>query len=63
MALLRLARPLYESGRANVGEAFVYATFASAGKWASSWGSPAVARARRSSQSPLVTVFLSPDLC
>src|SRR5271157_73264 len=62
-ALRRLARHLHERGQLNLEEAFVDATFASAKKGASPSAPPAVARARRSSLSPLVTVFLSPYLC
>jgi len=46
----------------NLDEAFVDATFASAKKGALPSAPPAAARARRSSLSPLVTVFLSPLL-
>lgn len=61
-ALKRLARHLHERGKLNLEEAFVDATFASAKKGASLSAPPAAARARRSSLSPLVTVFLSPYL-
>jgi hypothetical protein len=46
----------------NSDEAFVDATFASAKKGASPSVPPVAARARRSSLSPLLTVFLSPLL-
>jgi hypothetical protein len=46
----------------NLDEAFVDATFASAKKGASQSGLPVAARARRSSLSLLLTVFLSPYL-
>jgi transposase len=61
-ALRLLARHLHERGKLNLEEAFVDATFASAKKGASQSGRLGVARAPRSSLSPLVTVFLSPYL-
>jgi transposase len=61
-ALKMLARHLHERGRLNLEEAFVDATFASAKKGASLLAPPGVARAPRSSLSPLITVFLSPYL-
>ena len=61
-ALKLLARLLYEQGKLNLEEAFVDATFASAKKGALPSAQPVVARARRSSLSPLVTVFPSPYL-
>jgi len=61
-ALRLLARLLYEQGKLNLEEAFVDATFASAKKGASRSAPPAEARARRSSLSPLITVFHSPYL-
>jgi transposase len=61
-ALKMLARHLHERGRLNLEEAFVDATFASAKKGASLSASRAAARERRSSLSPLITVFLSPYL-
>jgi len=61
-ALRLLARLLYEQGKLNLEEAFVDATFASAKKGASRLAPRAGARARRSSLSPLITVFLSPYL-
>jgi transposase len=61
-ALGLLARHLHERGQLNLDEAFVDATFASAKKGASPSVPPAAGRARRSSLSPLVTVFLSPLL-
>jgi transposase len=57
-ALKRLARHLYERGRLNLEEAFVGATFASAKEGASLSAPPVAARGRRSSLSPLATVFL-----
>jgi len=61
-ALKFLARHLHERGKLNLEEAFVDATFASAKKGASPSGPLAAARARKSSLSPLITVFLSPYL-
>jgi transposase len=61
-ALKLLAAHLHEQGKLNLDEAFVDATFASAKKGASPSAPRAVARARRSSLSPLITVFLSPYL-
>ena len=61
-ALGLLARHLHERGQLNLDEAFVDATFASAKKGGSPLAPLAVGRARRSSLSPLVTVFLSPLL-
>src|SRR5580658_9502628 len=63
VALRRLAEHLYECGQLNLDEAFVDATFGSAKKGASLSALPVAARARRSSPSPLLTVFLSPYLC
>src|SRR5512136_1818969 len=61
-ALAVLARHLHQRGRLNLDEAFVDATFASAKKGALLSAPPVAARGRRSSLSPLVTVFLSPLL-
>ena len=61
-ALRMLAARLHEQGKLNLEEAFVDATFASAKKGASLSVPPAAARVRRSSLSPLITVFLSPYL-
>ena len=61
-ALRLLARLLYEQGKLNLEEAFVDATFASAKKGALRLAPRGAARARRSSLSPLATVFLSPYL-
>lgn len=57
-----LAKHLHERGKLNLNEAFVDATFASAKKGALPSAPRGAARARRSSLSPLVTVFLSPLL-
>jgi len=61
-ALRLLAARLQEQGKLNLEEAFVDATFASAKKRASPLAPPGAARARKSSLSPLITVFLSPYL-
>ena len=61
-ALRLLAAHLHAQGKLNLEEAFVDATFASAKKGALPSVPPAAARARRSSLSPLITVFLSPYL-
>ena len=61
-ALRRLARHLHQRGKLNLEEAFVDVTFASAKKGASLSAPPVAAKARKSSLSPLVTVFLSPYL-
>jgi len=62
-ALQRLARKLHQRGQLNLDEAFVDATFASAKKGGLPSAPRAAARARKSSLSPLATVFLSPYLC
>jgi transposase len=61
-ALRLLAKQLHERGKLNLDEAFVDATFASAKKGALQSVPPSAARVRKSSLSPLVTVFLSPYL-
>ena len=61
-ALKLLAAHLHAQGKLNLEEAFVDATFASAKKGASPLAPPSAARARKSSLSPLITVFLSPYL-
>ena len=61
-ALRLLAKHLHKRGKLHLDEAFVDATFASAKKGALPLVRPSVARAPRSSLSPLVTVFLSPYL-
>src|ERR1022692_2078638 len=61
-ALQRLARHLRAQGKLKLEEAFVDATFASAKKGALGSVPRAGARGRRSSLSPLLTVFLSPYL-
>ena len=61
-ALRLLARHLHERGKLNLDEAFVDATFAGAKKGALRSAPRGAARARRSSLSPLATVFLSPYL-
>ena len=57
-----LASHLHQRGKLNLEEAFVDATFASAKKGASRLAPRNAARARKSSPSPLLTVFLSPCL-
>src|ERR1035437_2930312 len=61
-ALRLRARHLREQGKLNLEEAFVDATFASAKKGGLPSAPPGAARGRRSSLSPLITVFLSPYL-
>jgi transposase len=61
-ALRRLAQHLHAEGKLDLREAFIDASFSSAKKGALPSGRPSVGRARRSSLSPLVTVFLSPYL-
>ncbi len=61
-ALQGLAWHLREQGKLKLEEAFVDATLASAKKGALASAPPAGARGRRSSLSPLLTVFLSPYL-
>ena len=61
-ALAMLAQRLHQRGQLNLDEVFVDATFASAKKGASPSVPPVAAKVRRSSLSPLVTVFLSPLL-
>ena len=61
-ALLVLAAELQGQGRLDLAEAFVDATFASAKKGALLSVPPNAARARRSSLSPMLTVFLSPSV-
>ncbi|HTV82649.1 MAG TPA: hypothetical protein VME18_08360, partial [Acidobacteriaceae bacterium] len=56
------ARHLHQQGKLNLEEALVDATFASAKKGALLLAPPVAARARRSSLSPLLTVFLPPYL-
>ena len=62
VTLRLLAQRLRGQGKLNLQEAFVDATFASAKKGVSPLGQPVVARGRKSSLSPLGTVFLSPYL-
>ena len=61
-AIRLLAKHLHERGKLNLDEAFVDATFASAKKGASPSARLGVARAPKSSLSPLAMVFLSPSL-
>jgi transposase len=62
LVLRKLAEHLRAAGKLNLDEAFVDATFASAKKGASASVPHVGARARRSSLSPLITVFHSPYL-
>ena len=55
-----LAEELQARGKLNLEEAFIDASFAGAKKGGSPWGPPSGARARKSSLSPMITVFLSP---
>jgi transposase len=61
-SLQLLAGHLHERGKLNLDEAFVDATFASAKKGALQSVPRGAARVRKSSLSPLATVFLSPYL-
>jgi transposase len=61
-ALRRLAKHLRAEGKLNLDEAFIDATFASAKKGGSAWVLHDGEKGRRSSFSPLITVFLSPSL-
>ncbi len=61
-ALQLLAEHLHKRGKLKLDEAFVDATFASAKKGASRLVPRGAAKVRRSSLSPLATVFLSPYL-
>jgi len=58
-----LAAELQGQGRLDLEEAFIDATFAAAKKGALRSAPPDAARARRSSLSPMLTVFLSPSVC
>jgi transposase len=59
--LLRvLAEELYARGKLQLEEAFIDASFTGAKKGAARSGPPSAARGRKSSRSPMVTVFLSP---
>jgi transposase len=62
-ALRLIATHLHQQGKLNLQEAFVDATFASAKKGALHSDPLAGARERKSSLSPLITVFLSPSAC
>jgi transposase len=55
-----LAKELQARGKLQLDEAFIDASFTGAKKGASRSGPPSAARERRSSLSPMVTVFLSP---
>jgi len=55
-----LAEELQARGRLRLEEAFIDASFTGAKKGASRLGPPNAARGRKSSLSPMITVFLSP---
>jgi hypothetical protein len=55
-----LAEELQARGKLDLEEAFIDASFTGAKKGASRSGRPNVAKGRRSSLSPMITVFLSP---
>jgi transposase len=54
-----LAAELHARGQLPLEEAFIDASFTGAKKGGSRWAPPSAARARRSSPSPMITVFLS----
>jgi len=58
--LRSLAEELQARGKLQLEEAFIDASFTGAKKGASRSGPPSAARERRSSLSPMLTVFLSP---
>src|SRR5205807_9942231 len=55
-----LAEELQARGRLQLEEAFIDASFTGAKKGASQSGPPNAAKGRKSSLSPMITVFLSP---
>ena len=55
-----LAEELHARGKLRLEEAFIDASFTGAKKGASPSGPPSAARGRKSSLSPMITVFLSP---
>jgi transposase len=55
-----LAEELHARGKLQLEEAFIDASFTGAKKGALPSGPPSVARGRKSSLSPMITVFLSP---
>jgi transposase len=55
-----LAEELHTRGKLDLEEAFIDASFTGAKKGASRSGLPSAARGRKSSLSPMITVFLSP---
>jgi transposase len=55
-----LAEELQRRGKLDLEEAFIDASFTGAKKGGSRWGPPSAARVRKSSLSPMITVFLSP---
>ena len=54
-----LAEELQARGKLDLEEAFIDASFTAAKKGGSQWGPPNEAKARKSSLSPMITVFLS----
>ena len=57
--LRALAEELRARGKLDLEEAFIDASFTGAKKGASRWGPPNAAKGRKSSLSPMITVFLS----
>ena len=57
--LRELAEELQARGKLDLEEAFIDASFTAAKKGGSQWGPPNEAKARKSSLSPTITVFLS----
>jgi transposase len=55
-----LAEELHARGKLDLEEAFIDASFTEAKKGASRSGQPSAAKGRKSSLSPMITVFLSP---
>jgi hypothetical protein len=55
-----LAEELHARGKLQLEEAFIDASFTGAKKGALPLGPPSAARGRKSSLSPMITVFLSP---
>src|SRR5450755_1302277 len=58
--LRALAEELHARGKLKLEEAFIDASFTGAKKGASRSGLPSAAKGRKSSLSPMITVFLSP---
>jgi hypothetical protein len=55
-----LAEELHARGKLELEEAFIDASFTGAKKGVSQSGPPSAAKGRKSSLSPMITVFLSP---